>query len=509
MRASSRRRRRTCWSGSARRTTRPCTSSTTSARSSSRSTSFRPSSTIPRDFGAIAAANALNDVFAMGGSPLLALSVAAFPEELPTSVLAEVLARRRRDRSRRGGAACRRAHDPRRRAEVRTGGRRHRASRRVWAKSTRGAGRRALPHEAARHGSCAARAEARARRRRRSSRKRCAGCGCSTARPRRPFVRSRRARSPTSPGSGCSAMRTRRRRAAACGSCSMPARCLRSRGRSTSCAQAEVKRAATAAIGSSRASTSMSRKACRRCRRARLGSADLGRPSRLRCRKSAAPCCRRRSTPPASFVARIGIVEEGSGVELRAGVDWTDGRRAPPRVPALAQPPRPRDGLSGLERRRPGRVARSPAPRHARGTPRSSRTSIPRASSTSRRRGRGSLSSTASRATSTGRRTTSSTRALVGEQTSSCCVGTEPNVRWRTFTELVVDLAQDLGIELVVSLGALLADVPHTRPAPVTGAGSDPGARRAARSPGLTLRGPDGDRRRAPRRMPGGRACLR
>ena len=53
-------------------------------------------------------------------------------------------------------------------------------------------------------------------------------------------------------------------------------------------------------------------------------------------------------------------------------------------------------------------------------------------------------------------------------------VGTEPNVRWRTFTELVVDLASDLGVDLVVSLGALLADVPHTRPAPVTGAASDP-----------------------------------
>jgi selenide,water dikinase len=44
------------------------------------------------DFGAIAAANALNDVFAMGGTPLLALSIVAFPEELPTSVLAEILA---------------------------------------------------------------------------------------------------------------------------------------------------------------------------------------------------------------------------------------------------------------------------------------------------------------------------------------------------------------------------------------------------------------------------------
>jgi selenide,water dikinase len=45
-----------------------------------------------RTFGAIAATNALNDVFAMGGAPLLALSVAAFPEELPVEVLGEVLA---------------------------------------------------------------------------------------------------------------------------------------------------------------------------------------------------------------------------------------------------------------------------------------------------------------------------------------------------------------------------------------------------------------------------------
>ena len=45
-----------------------------------------------RTFGAIAATNALNDVFAMGGRPLLALSVAAFPEELPVEVFADVLA---------------------------------------------------------------------------------------------------------------------------------------------------------------------------------------------------------------------------------------------------------------------------------------------------------------------------------------------------------------------------------------------------------------------------------
>ena len=53
-------------------------------------------------------------------------------------------------------------------------------------------------------------------------------------------------------------------------------------------------------------------------------------------------------------------------------------------------------------------------------------------------------------------------------------LGIEPNTRWRTFTQLIVALAADLEIELVITLGALLADVPHTRPAPVTGSASDP-----------------------------------
>ena len=52
---------------------------------------FPPVVDDPADFGAIAAANALNDVFAMGGVPLLALSVAAFPEELPTELLAAIV----------------------------------------------------------------------------------------------------------------------------------------------------------------------------------------------------------------------------------------------------------------------------------------------------------------------------------------------------------------------------------------------------------------------------------
>src|SRR5713101_7916867 len=53
---------------------------------------FPPLVDDPATFGRIAATNALNDVFAMGGVPLLALSIAAFPEELPTSVLRDVFA---------------------------------------------------------------------------------------------------------------------------------------------------------------------------------------------------------------------------------------------------------------------------------------------------------------------------------------------------------------------------------------------------------------------------------
>jgi proteasome assembly chaperone (PAC2) family protein len=53
-------------------------------------------------------------------------------------------------------------------------------------------------------------------------------------------------------------------------------------------------------------------------------------------------------------------------------------------------------------------------------------------------------------------------------------LGIEPNLRWRTFSELLIGLARELGVELMITLGALLADVPHTRPAPVTGSASDP-----------------------------------
>src|ERR1700759_2449287 len=52
--------------------------------------------------------------------------------------------------------------------------------------------------------------------------------------------------------------------------------------------------------------------------------------------------------------------------------------------------------------------------------------------------------------------------------------GSEPSFRWRTFCQIVIELAEALGAQLVVTLGALLADVPHTRPVSVTGLSSDP-----------------------------------
>ena len=51
--------------------------------------------------------------------------------------------------------------------------------------------------------------------------------------------------------------------------------------------------------------------------------------------------------------------------------------------------------------------------------------------------------------------------------------GTEPSFRWRTFCQLVLDLAEALGCQMVVTLGALLADVPHTRPVSISGLSSD------------------------------------
>ena len=48
-------------------------------------------------------------------------------------------------------------------------------------------------------------------------------------------------------------------------------------------------------------------------------------------------------------------------------------------------------------------------------------------------------------------------------------IGTEPNLKWRTFTRLIVDVAKEHEVSLVITLGALLADVPHSRAVHITG----------------------------------------
>ncbi len=53
-------------------------------------------------------------------------------------------------------------------------------------------------------------------------------------------------------------------------------------------------------------------------------------------------------------------------------------------------------------------------------------------------------------------------------------IGTEPDLKWKTFTGHVLTLMERLGVNEVVTVGALLADTPHTRPVPVSGGASDP-----------------------------------
>src|ERR687895_730151 len=75
----------------------------------------------------------------------------------------------------------------------------------------------------------------------------------------------------------------------------------------------------------------------------------------------------------------------------------------------------------------------------------------------------------------------SATEARVGALDGSGAIllsGPEPNFRWRTFSQAVVDLARELDVRLVITLGALLADVPHSRPVSVAANAQDPSLRR-------------------------------
>ncbi len=70
--------------------------------------------------------------------------------------------------------------------------------------------------------------------------------------------------------------------------------------------------------------------------------------------------------------------------------------------------------------------------------------------------------------------------------------GVEPSLRWRSFSQHLVDLAEALGVQVVVSLGALLGDVPHTLPVSMVGYASDPSLIQRLGMKTSTYEGPTG-----------------
>jgi predicted ATP-grasp superfamily ATP-dependent carboligase len=70
--------------------------------------------------------------------------------------------------------------------------------------------------------------------------------------------------------------------------------------------------------------------------------------------------------------------------------------------------------------------------------------------------------------------------------------GIEPNMRWRGFNAELVSAFTELGVEMVILLGALLADSPHTRPVPVSAAASDPGLAAELHVEPVDYKGPTG-----------------
>lgn len=83
-------------------------------------------------------------------------------------------------------------------------------------------------------------------------------------------------------------------------------------------------------------------------------------------------------------------------------------------------------------------------------------------------------------------------RAPGGDRDLVLIHGIEPNIRWRGFCAELLGFAREAGIETVVSLGALLADAPHTRPVPVTGVASDEKVARSLNLEPSRYEGPTG-----------------
>jgi proteasome assembly chaperone (PAC2) family protein len=71
-------------------------------------------------------------------------------------------------------------------------------------------------------------------------------------------------------------------------------------------------------------------------------------------------------------------------------------------------------------------------------------------------------------------------------------VGTEPHLRWRTFSDELVEVAKELGCRLFVTLGAMVAEVPHSRPVRVVGTVTDPKLQDELDLPPSTYEGPTG-----------------
>ena len=154
----------------------------------------------------------------------------------------------------------------------------------------------------------------------------------------------------------------------------------------------------------------------------------------------------------------------------------SDGRRAPHRRAALAATPDPHRRLQGVERRRAGCEHGGRAPRRRLGCEalRGDRPGGVRRLPVRHAR-RSSLDGGSDAAGSSGPRTCSTTPpSRVSTATRSSFSASSRATAGGRSRRSSPALPQELGVELVVTMGALLADVPHTRPSPVTGAASDP-----------------------------------
>ncbi len=78
------------------------------------------------------------------------------------------------------------------------------------------------------------------------------------------------------------------------------------------------------------------------------------------------------------------------------------------------------------------------------------------------------------------------------ERNAIVVLGAEPQLRWRTFSQEIIDIAQRCEVEQVITLGALLAEVPHTRPTPVFGSSENNELATKHRLEPSTYEGPTG-----------------